>query len=190
MNPENRQKKIKSYGKAHQQLVTALKNFPPEMWNFRPAKNRWTIHEIIIHITDSEANSYIRCRRFLAEPGGTIFGYDEEKWAVELYYQDQSTDEGVRFPVCLEGKLEALVKNTGLNQVEARPIDVTTVFQNFEDYWKSFLGFVGPAPGYTMSLSPSDRLQLENKLRERLPIEENGSISLTARAWAVKGTVN
>ena len=65
------------------------------MWYFRPSKDRWTLHEVIIHITDSEANSYIRGRRFLAEPGGTVLGYDEEKWAVELGYPDQSTEDAL-----------------------------------------------------------------------------------------------
>jgi len=39
------------------------------MWQYRPAPDRWTIHEIVVHIADSEANSYIRCRRCLAEKG-------------------------------------------------------------------------------------------------------------------------
>jgi hypothetical protein len=37
-------------------------------------------------------------------------------------------------------------------------------------------------------LDKTDRQKLEDKLRKSLPINHNGSISLTARAWAVKGT--
>ena len=95
MNVDERNKKIESYGKAYQKLNSALENFPREMWRFRPSKERWTIHEIIIHITDSEVNSYVRCRRFLAEPKGTILGYDENKWAIELGYHDQSVDDAL-----------------------------------------------------------------------------------------------
>jgi hypothetical protein len=39
-----------------------------------------------------------------------------------------------------------------------------------------------------MSLNQKDRQSLEDKLRKSLPIAEDGSISLIARAWAVKGT--
>ena len=46
-----------------------MKQFPKEMWDFKSELNPWSIHNIIVHITDSEANSYIRCRRFIAEPG-------------------------------------------------------------------------------------------------------------------------
>jgi len=108
--------------------------------------------------------------------------------AVTLDHQAKEFDEGVRFPLCQDGQLETLVQAVGLKQVEAKPIEVITVFQNFDDYWNPFLGNAGPAPGYNMGLSPNKRKELENKLREILPIEEDGSISLMARAWAVKGT--
>jgi hypothetical protein len=95
MAPEKRMDKILSYGSAHQQLVAALERFPREMWQFRPAPDRWTIHEILVHITDSEANSYIRCRRFLAEPGSTVLGYDEMKWARDLRYHERSPEDAL-----------------------------------------------------------------------------------------------
>jgi len=40
-----------------------------------------------------------------------------------------------------------------------------------------------------MSLGESEREKLKNKLLETLPIEIDGTISLIARAWAVKGKV-
>jgi hypothetical protein len=107
---EERNKKIESYGLAHQRLVSALDNFPREMWQFRPAPDRWTIHEIIIHITDSEANSYIRCRRLLAEPGSTVLGYDENKWATDLRYHDQSPGDALELFKWLRYKSYTLIK--------------------------------------------------------------------------------
>jgi hypothetical protein len=38
-----------------------------------------------------------------------------------------------------------------------------------------------------MSLGEKDRHKLENRLRELLPIEQDDSISLMIKAWAVKG---
>lgn len=107
---------------------------------------------------------------------------------VELDNTANKFDEGVRFPLCQEGQLESLIQSAGLKQVEATAIEVKTIFQDFDDYWQPFLGKVGPAPGYTMSLSQKDRQNLEDKLRTSLPMDRNGSIVLTARAWAVKGT--
>lgn len=95
MNNEQRRQKIASYGNAHTQLVEALRQFPLAMWHFKPAPDRWSIHEIIIHITDSEANSYTRCRRCIAEPGQGVMAYDENGWATALHYHDQDTEEAI-----------------------------------------------------------------------------------------------
>jgi hypothetical protein len=111
MAHEERDKKIESYGTAYQRLVSALERFPREMWQFRPASGRWTIHEILVHIADSEANSYIRCRRFLAEPGSTVLGYDETKWARDLRYHDQSTDDALELFKWLRHKSYTLIKD-------------------------------------------------------------------------------
>lgn len=108
--------------------------------------------------------------------------------AVELDNNANDLDEGLRFPLCQEGQLESLVREVGLKQVETTAIEVKTVFQNFDDYWQPFLGNVGPAPTYTMGLNPINRQKLEDKLRNSLPIDDNGSLTLNARAWAVKGT--
>jgi SAM-dependent methyltransferase len=107
--------------------------------------------------------------------------------AVELDHNAREFDEGIRFPLCQVGQLESLIREVGLKQVEAISIEAKTVFQNFDDYWQPFLGDVGPAPNYAMSLNQKDRQKLEDKLRKSLPIDDNGSISLIARAWAVKG---
>jgi hypothetical protein len=108
--------------------------------------------------------------------------------AVELDTSAAAFDEGIRFPLCQPGQLESLVREAGLKQVEAKAIEVNTVFQDFDDYWNSFLGSTGPAPGYLMSLEHKDRQKLADLLRVTLPTEDEGLISLNARAWAVKGT--
>lgn len=95
MNPVERAAKIETYGAAHTALNAAIERYPREMWHFKPAAGQWSIHEIVIHITDSEANSYIRCRRLIAEPGETLMAYDENRWARRLHYPQQSTEEAL-----------------------------------------------------------------------------------------------
>ena len=93
MTPTERNQLIESYGKAYPVLIEALKEFPKEMWQWKPVPEKWSIHEILIHIADSEVNSYVRCRRFIAEPGSGVYGYDENKWAKNLHYHNQSIDD-------------------------------------------------------------------------------------------------
>lgn len=90
MENGDRGQKLDLYTRAYDLLVEALAQFPREMWHFRAAPDEWTIQEIVIHITDSEANSYIRARRLVAEPGLAVMAYDENRWAQELNYSGQN----------------------------------------------------------------------------------------------------
>lgn len=92
MSNTERRKKIESYGRAFDTLRAALERFPKEAWDYRPAPDHWTIQEIVIHIADSETNSYVRCRRFIAEPGKDLMAYDEGQWAKALRYGEQSAE--------------------------------------------------------------------------------------------------
>lgn len=96
-------------------------------------------------------------------------------------------DEGKRFPICNPDSLKNLFQNTGLLRVEVHPIDVSTTFKDFDDYWMPFLGGQGPAPGYVMSLNEEQRARLRQRIYNSLPFALDGSIPLTARAWAVRG---
>jgi SAM-dependent methyltransferase len=109
--------------------------------------------------------------------------------AVELDPDAAKMDEGVRFPLCRPEALEKLFAAAGLEGVEVQPMDIPTPFANFDDYWQPFLGGQGPAPAYVMSLDETARARLRDRIRERLPVMANGSISLTARAWATRAIV-
>lgn len=108
--------------------------------------------------------------------------------AVSLDPAAAEVDERSRFPICNPERLAALFKTAGLREVETRAIDVPTHFLDFEDYWTPFLAGTGVAPAYAMSLSEDGRAALRERIRESLPVAQDGSISLVARAWAVKGT--
>jgi SAM-dependent methyltransferase len=109
--------------------------------------------------------------------------------AMELDPNAAKLDEGVRFPLCRPEALKELFANAGLEAVEVKPIDIPTPFADFDDYWQPFLGGQGPAPAYAMSLDETARGRLRDRIRGRLPTAANGSISLTARAWAARANV-
>lgn len=109
--------------------------------------------------------------------------------AVELDPDAARMDEGSRFPLCRPEALVELLAGTGLDGVEVVAIDIPTPFASFEDYWQPFLGGQGPAPAYAMALEEMARARLRDRLRERVPVAADGSISLTARAWAARGAV-
>jgi hypothetical protein len=90
--------------------------------------------------------------------------------------------------ICAPEPLRALLGSAGLGAVETRAIDVPTVFRDFEDYWTPFLGGQGPAAAYLVSISEERRNAIRERLRASVPAAADGSLPLTARAWAVRGT--
>ncbi|MDP9349961.1 MAG: class I SAM-dependent methyltransferase [Chloroflexota bacterium] len=97
-------------------------------------------------------------------------------------------DEGPRFnSECRPEALADLFGDAGLRNVEARAVDVPTVFRDFDDYWLPFLGGQGPAASYASALSVERRDVLRERIRAELPVAADGSIPLAARAWAVRG---
>jgi hypothetical protein len=89
-------KELLNYYKAgHDDLQNALKELPMEMWDFKPAPEKWSIREIIVHVTDSEANGYVRCRKIVAENGSEVTAYDQDAWAENLLYASRSIDSNL-----------------------------------------------------------------------------------------------
>lgn len=132
-------------------------------------------------------------------PGGTVGAYVwdyADRMELIRYFWDAAValdptalgfDEGRRFPICHPLALAELFRNAALQEVEVLPITVATRFRDFDDYWLPFLGGQGPAPGFLVSLSEDCRRALRERIRSSLPIAKDGSISLKAGAWAVRG---
>jgi hypothetical protein len=110
MDKKERDEKIELYGRGVDLLTEALKDIPREMWQFKPAPTEWSVHEIIIHLADSESNAALRARKLMVEPGGTIMGYDQDKWAVELNYHDQSWEAALETVRLVRKTTYALLK--------------------------------------------------------------------------------
>jgi len=110
--------------------------------------------------------------------------------AVELDPGAAKLDEGARFPLCRPEALGELFASAGLRAIEVTAIDIATPFESFDEYWRPFLGGQGPAPAYAMALDDTARARLRDRIRERMPLKADGSIALTARAWAVRSEVS
>ena len=110
MTAQTRSRKIAAYGSAYETLIDGLREFPREMWHFRDEHGCWSIHEHLVHITDSEVNSYIRCRRFIAEPGEPLMAYDENGWAGALGYAERSADAALELFRILRQQTHDLIK--------------------------------------------------------------------------------
>jgi SAM-dependent methyltransferase len=154
---------------------------------------------LVLNFVPDPARAAAELRR-VARPGATVAAYVWDYaegmqmmrhfWdaAIDLDPAAREKDEGRRFPLCQPGPLRALFEVAGFQAVATTAITVPTPFRDFEDFWTPFLSGQAPAPGYCMALGEDRRAALRDRLRATLSTAPDGSIALTARAWAVRGT--
>ena len=147
-----------------------------------------------------DAASAVREMRSVAAPQATVsacvWDYSNMQFlshfwnaAASLDPAIAALDEAGRFPLCRQDVLAALFRDSMLSDVRCEPIEIRTNFASFDDYWQPLLGKTGPAPAYVASLDAAGCARLREKLEQTLRPGPDGTISLTARAWAVRGTV-
>ena len=55
---------------------------------------KWSVHDVVQHLTDAETAFLWRTRLICAEEGEPVLqGYDQDRWAARLRYQDAPFDE-------------------------------------------------------------------------------------------------
>jgi hypothetical protein len=96
MNSQERNQKIEEYGRGYGLLTSAVAEIPREAWAFKPAPDEWSVHEILVHMGDSESMAALRLRKLVAEPGTTLMAYEESRWAGTLNYKDQNPDDSLQ----------------------------------------------------------------------------------------------
>jgi hypothetical protein len=103
----------------------------------------WTPRQVIHHVADSEAQSYARLRRLIAEPGTQIQGYDEGKWAENstLGYQDSDVAPSIAVfaavrnssLILLQRLSEAELENKGVH-TESGEYSVRTWIETYSSH--------------------------------------------------------
>ncbi|PYQ63386.1 MAG: hypothetical protein DMF54_16935, partial [Acidobacteria bacterium] len=76
-----REELIRRYERGPALLKAALAKVPAEARKWRPGEGKWSVHEVVCHCGDSEANGALRIRYLAAEKDPLIVGYDQAQWA-------------------------------------------------------------------------------------------------------------
>jgi SAM-dependent methyltransferase len=159
-----------------------------------------TVSGLVLNFVPDHRRTLGEMRR-VTKPGGRVAAYvwdyahgmqmTRHFWdaAVSVNPLDSALDQAERFPICQPGPLGSLFRSAGLTSVSVEAIDIEMLFRDFDDYWNPFLGKQGAAPSYLASLDAGTRERIRNLLQSRLVPAPDGSIAMTARAWAVQGTV-
>ena len=126
MNKQERNEKIELYGQGFSLLVEMLKDIPREVWGFKPTPTDWSIHEVILHLADSESNAALRARMLIVEPGGTLMSYDQALWADTLNYHDHNFEDAL--------EVTRLARKTTYELLKRQPDKIFTHFVIHPEY--------------------------------------------------------
>ena len=77
---------LKLEAAAPAKLAKLLKGVSLATARKRPAPDKWSISEIVAHISDTELVSGFRIRAILGQPGTPIIGFDQDAWVTALHY--------------------------------------------------------------------------------------------------------
>ncbi|HEY0120025.1 MAG TPA: class I SAM-dependent methyltransferase [Cellulomonas sp.] len=147
-----------------------------------------------------DAAAAVREQVRVVVPAGTVaafvWDYADGMQALRLFWQavaavdpeHAALDEAARFPLCRPETLRSLWLEAGLGGVTGHPLDVRRRFASFDELWEPFLGGQGPAGHYLAGLGGGERSRVADEFRRRLPVAPDGSVELSARAWAVRGS--
>jgi SAM-dependent methyltransferase len=93
-------------------------------------------------------------------------------------------------PLALPDGLPRLWREAGLGAIKRGSITIRMEYADFADYWEPLLGGQGPVGTYVAGLPQERRRVIEERVRlSYLSGAPDGPRSLTATAWAVRGTL-
>jgi SAM-dependent methyltransferase len=114
-------------------------------------------------------------------PTGALAPFWDSVHVIDPDAQDEALLSGAH-----KGHLTELFEAAGLRDVEEVPISVDVVHPTFEEWWEPYTYGIGPAGEHVQQLDDDRRARLESVARERLG---SGPFTVTATAWAARGTV-
>lgn len=81
------------------------------------APGKWSVRQVIQHLADSELVGGFRFRMVLAHDRPMIQGYDQDRWAERLRYQDTDIETAINdFTTLRQGNLRLLQRATAADR--------------------------------------------------------------------------
>ena len=114
----NTQNNLEIFNEGYALLKNEIDQTDSAMHHWKPSPDRWSIAEVIAHMADSEANTYIRFRRMIAEPGSEVLGYNQDAWADNLFYNKSDVNEMLELFGMFRNATVKLLKNFDINSLK------------------------------------------------------------------------
>jgi hypothetical protein len=108
--PKPTPEQINTFEMAPAEIASAIEGLSETEMHFIPEIGEWSVHEIIIHLADSEAGAYWRLRKTLAEKEAMLPVYDQEAWMHNLSYRIQDRRLALQLFAALRASSAALLR--------------------------------------------------------------------------------
>ena len=109
--PQPSEEQLLIYSNAPLHTSSLLQGLDDTALTHTSSSDEWSIHEIIVHLADSELVGSWRIRRTIAEPGTTIQAYAEETWASLLNYKKQDASVALQLFSALRASNTSLLRS-------------------------------------------------------------------------------
>lgn len=109
---------IDEYGRGYTMLREAIEGLTEEELRFTPAPDQWSIHQILIHVTDSEILSTHRLKKVLAEKEPLLISFDQNAWVRELGYDRLDREEHLLLFQALRSSMQPILDHLTSEQAE------------------------------------------------------------------------
>jgi hypothetical protein len=88
-------KLIDEFERGGDKIRLAIRGLTAEDLFQAPVPGKWSTHQVLIHLMDSEIAYADRIRRVLATDNPPLQAWDENKFAANLHYHDHSAEDAV-----------------------------------------------------------------------------------------------
>lgn len=86
---------IDQYAAGGSKLHPAIAGLTRDDFLARPGPGAWSIHELVIHVVDSDFVGMDRMKRVIAESNPPLIGFDENLWIEHHAPHEQSLDDAL-----------------------------------------------------------------------------------------------
>ena len=168
--------------------------------NYKDASFDNTLALLVMNFIPDHGKAIAEMRRVTRSQGvvsACVWDYDQGMQMLRFFWDEAiALDPAIEpkderhMKLSRQGQLGDLWKKAGLINVREEPLVIDQTYSSFDDYWESFTQGAGPGGAYVVSLPEDRRRQLEARMRKRLLGDRaDGSFTLKARAWCVRGEV-
>ncbi|MGB3699486.1 MAG: class I SAM-dependent methyltransferase [Gordonia sp. (in: high G+C Gram-positive bacteria)] len=149
--------------------------------------------QLVVHFMPDPVAG-IKSMARVTRSGGRVAAciWDAESGAVAPFWEavrqlDADAVDPAFAPGAHRGSLSTLFAQAGLDDIEEIDVTVGVLHPSFEEWWEPYTFGIGPAGAYCARLDAADRDRVRSAARD---LFGEGPFTVTATAWAARGTVN